>query len=54
MKRHLIRVCKSCSIYTLKPNCPECGSVTTNPHPPRYSPDDKYIRYRIQDRYSNL
>ncbi|MGE5661792.1 MAG: RNA-protein complex protein Nop10 [Ignavibacteriales bacterium] len=48
-----MRLCKGCSKYTLKSNCPVCGSFTINPHPPKYSPDDKYIRYRVMDRYSS-
>ncbi|HET6640316.1 MAG TPA: RNA-protein complex protein Nop10 [Nitrososphaeraceae archaeon] len=47
-----MRLCKGCFRYTLKLNCPLCGSATINPHPPRYSPDDKYVRYRVSDRYS--
>jgi H/ACA ribonucleoprotein complex subunit 3 len=32
--------------------CPKCGSEPTAfPHPPKFSLDDKYIRYRIQARY---
>ncbi|MFY9966222.1 MAG: RNA-protein complex protein Nop10 [Nitrososphaeraceae archaeon] len=52
MKKHLMRLCRSCARYTLKLDCPACGSITINPHPPRYSPDDKYIRYRVPERYS--
>jgi rRNA maturation protein Nop10 len=25
-----------------------------DPHPPKYSPDDKYVRYRIADRYAQV
>jgi H/ACA ribonucleoprotein complex subunit 3 len=50
--KHLIRKCPACSIYTLKQECPRCSSVTVDPHPPKYSPDDKYVRYRIADRYT--
>ncbi|HKW05117.1 MAG TPA: nucleolar RNA-binding Nop10p family protein [Nitrososphaerales archaeon] len=32
--------------------CHRCGSANTaNPHPPRFSPDDKYLRYRIREKY---
>ncbi|HZD36730.1 MAG TPA: RNA-protein complex protein Nop10 [Nitrososphaeraceae archaeon] len=47
-----MRFCKRCFKYTLKTNCPVCESITINPHPPRYSPDDKYVRYRVHERYS--
>ncbi|HEV8404746.1 MAG TPA: RNA-protein complex protein Nop10 [Nitrososphaera sp.] len=50
--KHLIRKCPACSIYTLLHECPKCRTLTLNPHPPKYSPDDKYIRYRIADRYT--
>lgn len=50
--KHLIRKCPACGAYTLKNSCPKCGSNTADPHPPKYSPDDKYVRYRIADRYA--
>ncbi|HEX2615639.1 MAG TPA: RNA-protein complex protein Nop10 [Nitrososphaera sp.] len=50
--KHLIRKCQNCNIYTLKHQCPKCSSQTVDPHPPKYSPDDKYVRYRIADRYA--
>ncbi|MGI0024857.1 MAG: RNA-protein complex protein Nop10 [Nitrososphaera sp.] len=50
--KHLIRKCPTSPVYTLKHDCPHCGKATVDPHPPKYSPDDKYARYRISDRYS--
>lgn len=38
--------CQSCSTYTMKSACPKCNGVTAISHPARYSPDDKYARYR--------
>ncbi|HEU0145054.1 MAG TPA: RNA-protein complex protein Nop10 [Nitrososphaera sp.] len=49
--KHLVRKCPSCDTYTLKNHCPKCNSRTIDPHPSKYSPDDKYVRYRIADRY---
>ncbi len=49
--RHLLRRCLTCNIYTMKDRCPRCNSSTHNPHPPRFSLDDRYIRYRISERY---
>jgi H/ACA ribonucleoprotein complex subunit 3 len=43
--RHIL-VCKACRIYTLKDECKECGGKTDTPKPPKYSPEDKYARYR--------
>jgi H/ACA ribonucleoprotein complex subunit 3 len=41
-----IRKCKGCGIYTFKEACPSCGGATSNPHPPRFSPLDRYGAYR--------
>ncbi len=49
--RHRIRICKNCYRYTLKEICPECKMETYDPHPPKFSLEDKYIRYRIIDAY---
>jgi len=51
MKR-FIRKCLLCGTYTLKYQCPKCNASTVDPHPAKYSPDDKYVRYRIADRYT--
>ncbi len=37
--------CPSCGRYTLKDAC-HCGGVSRPPKPPRYSPQDRYGRYR--------
>ena len=50
--KHLIRKCYACHTYTLKHECPKCNALTVDPHPAKYSPDDKYVRYRIADRYA--
>ena len=50
--KHLIRKCSACNRYTLKRLCPKCNAPTIDPHPAKYSPDDKYARYRIADRYA--
>ncbi|MEM0043494.1 MAG: RNA-protein complex protein Nop10 [Sulfolobales archaeon] len=50
--KHLMRKCPRCGRYTLRENCPVCGSPTTSPHPPRYTPEDKYVRYRVLARRS--
>ncbi|MFC1768411.1 RNA-protein complex protein Nop10 [Nanoarchaeota archaeon] len=41
-----IMKCQSCGTYTLKENCNKCKIPTENPKPPKYSPDDKYGKYR--------
>ena len=46
--RWKIRKCPKDCIYTLKETCPVCGSPTIIPHPVRFSPIDKYVKYRIE------
>ncbi|MCJ2556970.1 MAG: RNA-protein complex protein Nop10 [Candidatus Thermoplasmatota archaeon] len=46
--RTLIRKCKDCDIYTLGGGCPKCGSSTGMALPPRFSPEDRYGRFRRQ------
>lgn len=41
-----IRKCSECGQYTLLPECPKCKGDTRNPHPPKYSPEDRYGKYR--------
>ncbi len=43
-----IRKCEKDNTYTLSENCPICGSKTIFPHPPRFSPQDKYVKYRLE------
>jgi len=38
--------CKRCGRYTLQETCPGCGSSTSKPYPPRFSPEDRYGSYR--------
>jgi len=45
--RFLIRKCTKCGTYTLKPSCPKCGVETKVAHPPKFSPEDKYVKYRV-------
>jgi H/ACA ribonucleoprotein complex subunit 3 len=41
-----MRKCSKCNVYTLKDKCPKCGSPTVSPRPPKFSPEDKYGKYR--------
>ncbi|HIE14516.1 TPA: RNA-protein complex protein Nop10 [Candidatus Bathyarchaeota archaeon] len=44
----LLRRCVSCGRYTLKKDlCPYCGGPLKVPHPAKFSPDDKYAKYRV-------
>lgn len=35
----------------MKRECPGCGGDTRPAHPARFSPDDRYARYRLAERY---
>lgn len=44
----MIRKCTVCGEYTLREDrCPHCGGALKNPHPARFSPEDKYSKYRL-------
>ena len=49
--RFQLRRCNKCFEYTLKAKCPSCGEETRSAHPAKFSPDDKYMRYRLAERY---
>ena len=48
--RFQLRKCPKCDTYTLKEKCKKCGGETKNVHPAKFSPDDKYLRYRIAEK----
>ena len=37
-------------MYSLKETCQECKIPTKSVHPAKFSPDDKYLRYRIAEK----
>lgn len=41
-----MRKCRPCSIYTIQDVCPNCGGDLNVIYPPKYSPNDKYGKYR--------
>lgn len=43
-----LRKCPIDGTYTFSEKCPKCGNPTVIPHPPRFSPVDKYVKYRIE------
>jgi len=49
----LMLKCAQCGRYTLSEKCPSCGGKAVTVHPARYSPDDKYARYRSPTAYAN-
>ncbi len=46
--RFKIRRCPKCQEYTLKEECPKCGIPTLIGHPAKFSPDDKYLVYKVK------
>ncbi|MGC8631540.1 MAG: RNA-protein complex protein Nop10 [Thermoprotei archaeon] len=50
MRLKLIKKCPKCGRYTLKDRCPSCGSPTLVASPPKFSPDDPYLSYKIRAR----
>ncbi|MDR0372728.1 MAG: RNA-protein complex protein Nop10 [Nitrososphaerota archaeon] len=48
-----LRECVKCEAYTLnKTICPVCGGDVRVPHPAKFSPDDKYLKYRMAAKRS--
>ncbi|MEM0272517.1 MAG: RNA-protein complex protein Nop10 [Thermoprotei archaeon] len=43
--------CGSCGIYTLKNKCPRCSQSTQSAHPPKFSPEDKYLKLKFRTTY---
>lgn len=49
--KFILKKCGSCGRYTLAEQCPACGTEPASAHPAKFSPDDKYARYRLAGRY---
>ena len=48
--RFQLRKCPKCKSYTLKDECKKCEESTKSVNPAKFSPDDKYLRYRIAEK----
>ena len=44
MKIQILK-CRKCGSYGLSVDC-SCGGDRVSPKPPKYSPEDKYAKYR--------
>ncbi|MCI4318348.1 MAG: RNA-protein complex protein Nop10 [Thermoplasmata archaeon] len=42
----MLRVCRVCASYTLSEMCPAGHGPTRTPHPARFSPQDRWAKYR--------
>lgn len=45
--KHIL-YCEKCKDYALTDPCPRCGERAFERKPPKYSPEDKYGKYRRQ------
>lgn len=43
--KHIMK-CSKCGNYTLKDTCGKCNGKSYEAKPAKYSPDDKYGKYR--------
>jgi len=41
-----LNYCKNCCIYTLDKICKKCNKKTISKYPPRFSPQDRFGKYR--------
>jgi H/ACA ribonucleoprotein complex subunit 3 len=46
MTDSLLRVCRTCGRYTMAAACPADHTETRTPHPARFSPQDRWGKYR--------
>ncbi|MBN1646159.1 ribosome biogenesis protein [Candidatus Woesearchaeota archaeon] len=47
MANHILK-CRKCGAYSLSKECGNCGSACVLCQPSKYSPEDKYGKYRRQ------
>jgi len=50
--RHILK-CSSCGDYTLNEKC-RCGGMAVTPKPAKYTPEDKYGKYRREAKKDSL
>lgn len=49
-----LKKCARCNIYTMMEQCPRCGERTLSAHPPKFSPEDKYGKYRRMMKFGGI
>jgi len=47
-----IMKCQNCGAYTLKTTCEKCNGKAVHAQPARYSPEDRYGKYRLMMKYA--
>jgi len=45
MARHIF-YCKACDAFTMEESCPKCKGKTESTIPAKFSPEDKWGKYR--------
>ena len=53
MVNHLLK-CSACGRYTMEEKCPQCKQETLRPLPAKFSPPDKYGKYRREVKKKEL
>ena len=46
--------CPKCKVYTMHDKCPKCSAKVVKAVPPKFSPVDKYDRYRREAKREEL
>lgn len=46
-----LRKCPSCDTYTMGAECPKDSKPTKTAHPPRFTIQDKWARFRRKEKY---
>jgi len=46
--------CQNCGTYTMKGKCPDCKGKAVNIIPAKFSPEDKYGKYRRAGKQKDL
>ena len=49
-----LRFCNHCNKYTLETKCNKCKNTTISKNPPRFSPEDRYGKYRRKLKKQNI
>ena len=52
MAKHIL-FCKKCNKFTMKEECSDCNSKTLSTKPAKYSPEDKWGKYRLKYKKEN-
>ncbi len=48
--KNLIRKCVDCGKYTMEVTCRKCGGITHSTDPLKYSPSDKFQKFRLKEK----